>query len=101
MKTLCLTCSKQRITSKSVILLILWHAMMFVHINSMQCIGATVFKNSNISRYGVFGIGVCLIYLSFPLFGLLADVKIGKYNYHYYCILLIFVMDNWWLGNYC
>ena len=80
METLCLTCSKQRITSKSVIRLILWHAMMFVHINSMQCIGATVFNNSNISRYTVFGIGLCLIHHSFPLFGLLADVKTGRYK---------------------
>ena len=75
MKTLRLTCAKQRITSKSVILLILWHAMMLsisIQCNVLEQLSS---KNSNISHYGV-----CLIYLSFPLFGLLADVKTGKYK---------------------
>ena len=84
MKTLCLTCSKRRISSKSVILLNLWYAMMFVHNISMRCIGSILFNNSNIERYqsqyNVYGIGLCLVYLSFPLFGLLADVKTGRYK---------------------
>ena len=84
MKTLTLICSKKRISSKSVILLILWDALMFVHTNSMQHIGAAVSNNSNIehhqSQYIVYGIGLCLVYLSYPLFGLIADVKTGRYK---------------------
>ena len=85
MKTLTLICSKQRISSKSVILLILWDALMSVHTNSMQHISGTdVSDNSNNehhqSQYIVNGIGLCLVYLSFPLLGLLADVKTGRYK---------------------
>ena len=80
MKTLCLTCSKKRISSKSAILLILWNAMMVFHTNSIRCVGATVFNSSNISQYNLFGIGLCLVYFSFPLFGLIADVKTGRYK---------------------
>ena len=80
MKTLCLTCCKRKISSKSVILLILWHAMMFVHSTSIGCVGATVSNNNNISRYNVFAIALFLIYFSFPLFDLLADIKTGRYR---------------------
>ena len=87
MKTLCLTCLKRRISSKSVVLLILSHFLMIVHVNSMQYIGETVYLNSNIehhksqyTNYIVCSIRLCLICLSFPLFGLLADVKTGRYK---------------------
>ena len=85
MKTLCLTCSKGRISSKSVILLIFWHTLMFVHSNVIQYVGLTVYADSNIERdqsqYIVYSsIGLCLACLSFPLFGLLADVKTGRYK---------------------
>ena len=84
MKTLCLTYSRRRISSKSVILLILWNVLMFVHINSMIYVGETVYLSSNIdhhlSQYIVYSIGLCLICLSFPLFGLIADVKTGRYK---------------------
>ena len=84
MKTPSLVCSKRKISSKSVILLILWNALMDIHINSMQYIGETVYLNSNVeyhqSQYIVWNIGLCLICLLFPLFGLLADVKTGRYK---------------------
>ena len=58
---------------------------MLVHSYSMRCVSATVYINSNTeqhhqSQYIVYSIGYCLIYLSFPLFGLLADVKTGRYK---------------------
>ena len=85
MKTLSLTCSNRRISSKSVILLILMHVLMIFHINSILYIGEAVYLNSNIehhqSQYIFYSIGLCLICLiSFPLFGLLADVKTGRYK---------------------
>ena len=84
MKTLCPTCSKRKICSKSVILLILWNVLMTFHINSIQYVGDAVYLNSNIehyqSQYIFYSIGLCLICLSFPLFGLLADVKTGRYK---------------------
>ena len=87
MKIRSLIWSKQRIqciSSKAVILTILWEALMRVHMNFVQYIAETVSLNSNIehhqSQYIVYGIGLCLIYLSYPLFGLLADVKTGRYK---------------------
>ena len=84
MKTLSLTCSKRKISSKSVILLILWHVLMDVHVNWMQYIGETIYLNTNFehhqSQYIFYSITLCLICLSYPLFGLLADVKTGRYK---------------------
>ena len=84
MKTLCLTCFKPKISSKSVILLIFWRVLMIFHINSILYIGETVYFNINIehsqSQYIVYSVALCLICLSFPLFGLLADVKTGRYK---------------------
>ena len=56
---------------------------MTFHINSIQYVGETVYVNSNIdhqSQYIFYSIALCLICLSFPLFGLLADVKTGRYK---------------------
>ena len=84
MKTLSQICSKQRISSKSVMLLILWNVLMLVHVNSIQYVGKIVYLNKNgdhyQSLYIVHGVGLCLICLSFPLFGLIADVKTGRYK---------------------
>ena len=92
MKTLCLTCSRLRITSKSVILLILWNVLMFVQISLILNVDKAVYLNSNFehyqSQYIVYIIGLCLICLSFPLFGLIADVKTivekGEYNNYFF-----------------
>ena len=83
-KRLSLTCSKQMIRSKSVILLILWDALIHVNIYSIRCVGTTVYINSHIEHHQsqriLFGIGYCLTYISFPFFGLLADAKTGRYK---------------------
>ena len=74
----------QCISSKSVILLILWDSLMLFHINLLRYIGVIIYLNRHIelhrSQYIINGIGYCLIYLSFPLFGLLADIKTGRYK---------------------
>ena len=51
---------------------------MFVHINSTQCVGSNIFNKN--SQYIVYSIASFLIYVSFPLFGLLADIKTGRYK---------------------
>ena len=55
---------------------------MLVHIYSIQHVCATIYSNIEChqSQYIVYSVGYCLIYLSFPLFGLLADVKTGRYK---------------------
>ena len=57
---------------------------MFLHVNVLRYIAGTVYLNRYIehhqSQYIINGIGYCLIYLSFPLFGLLADIKTGRYK---------------------
>ena len=57
---------------------------MLIHVNSIQYIGETVYLNSYIehlqSQYTFYSIGLCLLCLSSPLFGLLADVKTGRYK---------------------
>ena len=83
-----MSCFKHRIqciSSEAVILLILWVALMRVHMYSIRCVSATVYINSNTEHHQsqyiiVYGIGYCLVYLSYPLFGLLADVKTGRYK---------------------
>ena len=108
MKALNLIGSKKRvqfISSKSVILLILWDSLMLVHINLLRYVGVIIYLNRHIelhqSQYIINGIGYCLIYLSFPLFGLLADIKTGRYKTIITSVQFsLFVLDNLWLGNY-
>ena len=57
---------------------------MFVHLSLLQSFAAINYIHSHTQhqfRYDfVFDIAYCLVFLSFPLFGLLADVKTGRYN---------------------
>ena len=80
MKTLSLTCSMRKIYSKSVILLILWHFLMLVHVNLFLYIGEIFNVKYHQIQYIFYSIGLCLLCFSFPLFGLLADVKTGRYK---------------------
>ena len=57
---------------------------MFVHLSLLQSFAAINYihnDNQYQFRYDfVFDIAYCLVFLSFPFFGLLADVKTGRYN---------------------
>ena len=57
---------------------------MFAHLNLIQSFLAISDMHSHTQhqlRYDfVYDIASCLIYISFPFFGLLADVKVGRYN---------------------
>ena len=64
--------------------LILWDALMYAHLHSLQNIGATSYTKVYNQLQGhhniLHNIGSCVFFLLFPLFGLLADVKTGRYK---------------------
>ena len=65
-------------------MLILWDALMYAHLHSLENIGAIIYTNgyNQLESYHdiVHDIGSCVFFLLFPLFGLLADVKTGRYK---------------------
>ena len=74
----------QCISSRSVKFIIIWDILMYVHISLLHSFGAINYihsHNQHQFRYDfVFDIIYCLLFLSHPFFGLLADVKTGRYN---------------------
>ena len=70
------------VSSQSVILVILWDALMYLHINSMKHFLSTSYYHSQVKSHNNVEVDViyCVSFLSFPLFGLLADIKTGRYN---------------------
>ena len=81
-----MSCSKRKVStqcvsSQSVILIILWHALMYLHINLIRHFAATSYYDSQVKSYNYVGdVGYCLIFFLFPVFGLFADVKTGRYK---------------------
>ena len=71
----------QCVSSLSVILIIFWDALMCLQINSMNYFVVGSYFHSQIKIYNVVGdIAYCLVFVFFPIFGLLADIKTGRYN---------------------
>ena len=70
----------QCLTSRGILLVILWEGLIYANFVMIRNFAASYFdsriKHNDISLK----IGYCLIFLSFPLFGLLADVKTGRYK---------------------
>ena len=67
--------------SRSVLLIILWDVSMYAHLTFIRSFAATIYSEVNDDPHKIaFDIGYCLIYFLFPLFGLLADVKVGRYT---------------------
>ena len=79
-------CSKrnadsQSVSSQSVILIILWDALMYLHVNLLRHFAATSYYDSQVKSYNYVGdVGYCLLFFLFPVFGLLTDVKTGRYK---------------------
>ena len=70
------------ICSKEIILIILWDALMNFQVYTLLSIGV-VNKHTSLeqSYYNiVIDISYCLTFLAFPFFGLLADIKTGRYK---------------------
>ena len=73
--------SRFLINSPSVLLILLWDFCMFAHLSFIRGSAATIYAEDNIDvHHIIFNIGYCLIFFLYPLFGLLADVKIGRYT---------------------
>ena len=54
---------------------------MYAHLTFIRSFAATIYSEVNDNAHNiVFDIGYCLIYFLVPLFGLLADVKVGRYT---------------------
>ena len=71
------------ISSRSAILVLIWDALMYSQLHFLRYFVATYFNASHLeNNYSsiVFDVCYCLLYLSFPLVGLLADVWIGRYK---------------------
>ena len=81
MKMCCCKRKADSVSSQSVILIILWDALMYLHINLIRHFAATSYYNSQVKSYNYVGdVGYCLLFFLFPVFGLLTDVKIGRYK---------------------
>ena len=88
----------QCLTSRGVMLVILWEALIYANFVMIRNFAASYFDSHVKKHNSIFlNIGYCLIFLSFPLFGLLADVKTGRYKTIITGIYLLFA--SWILGG--
>ena len=67
---------------RSMILIIFWDALMYLHLNSLKyfVVARYYYSQGSSHNNNVDVIVYCLSFLSFPLFGLLTDIKTGRYN---------------------
>ena len=71
----------QCVSSLSVILIILWEALMYLHVNLITHFAAITCYNNQIKTYNYVGdVGYCLFFFLSPVFGLLTDIKTGRYK---------------------
>ena len=77
-------CSERRdrcTRSRSIILILIWDALMYLHVNLIRYFVTTSYYHNHVKGYNiVVDTGYCLVFLCFPFFGLLADIKTGRYN---------------------
>ena len=68
------------VNSRAILIVILWDVSMNVHLSFIQSFAASLYDGNSDGHHIVFDIGYCLFFLLFPFFGLLADVKVGRYT---------------------
>ena len=69
------------VKSQSVLLILLWDFSMYTHVSFIRNFAATDYVEvNNDAHHIIFDIGYCLLFFLFPFFGLLADVKLGRYT---------------------
>ena len=81
-----LTCNKKRIgcvSSGIILLIILWNALMYAQVSLLRYIATTTYIDIHVEHdkrlYALFDFVYCIPYFLFPLFGLFADIKTGRY----------------------
>ena len=79
------------LSSRSAILVLIWDTLMYSHLFFLRYFVASYFSTSHKYSGIVFDICYCLVFLSFPLVGLLADVWIGRYKAITAGIIICFV----------
>ena len=73
--------SRFLISSRSALLIIFWDFSMYAHLMFITGFAATMYAEvNNCAHQIIFDIGYCLIFFLYPLLGLLADVKVGRYT---------------------
>ena len=76
-----LTMLRFLLKSRSVLLIILCDFSMYAHLSFIRNLGATIYAEVNKDAHHIiFDIGYCLVFFLFPFFGLLADMKLGRYT---------------------
>ena len=65
---------------RSVLLVIIWNIFMNVHLTFIQSFGANLYDGNSDGHHIVFDVWKCLFFFLFSFFGLLADVKVGRYT---------------------
>ena len=68
------------VNSRAILIVILWDVSMNVHLSFIQRFAASLYNGNSDGHHNVFDIGYCLFFFLFPLLGLLADVKVGRYT---------------------
>ena len=68
------------VNSRSILIVILWDVSMYVHLSFIQSFAANLYDGNSDGHHIVFDIGFCLFFFLFPFFGLLADIKVGRYT---------------------
>ena len=90
--------SRFLISSRSALLIILWDYSMYAHLMFITGFAATIYAEVNNRAHNIiFDIGYCISFFLFPLLGLLADVKLGRYTSIITGVYLSFL--SWIIGG--
>ena len=73
--------SRLLVNSQSALLIILWDFSMYAHLSFIRSFAATTYAEDNNDVHHIaFDTGYCLSFFLYPLLGLLADIKVGRYT---------------------
>ena len=69
------------VKSRSVLLILIWDFSMYAHLSFIRNFGATKYAEDNNDAHDIiFDVGYCLPFFLCLVFGLLADIKVGRYT---------------------